>query len=208
MKTTKNIQQSVDATQSSKKNEFSNKASIQLSAHNGKTTSSILRTSASPDTAGKFDQGLKATPGRSISYPTLYKCSRESFVPCGSPPNEPSSHLTTIVADRNESSKQGKWGNNKGKIHPLATRAKDTISPRRSADLTSIKPRSKSCSQIQRNQLLDVTYSFKGGGEKYKYLQNQISFLNSLAFNGKCIASLMVRLIDVIRIIKRRIFQS
>ena len=179
MKTTKNIQQSVDATQSSRKNEFSNKASIQLSAHNRKTTSSILRTSASPDTAGKFDQGLKATPGRSISYPTLYKCSRDSFVPCGSPPNEPSSHLTTIGADRNESSKQGKWGNSKGKIRPLATRAKDTISPRRSADRTSIKPRSKSCSQIQRNQLLDVTYSFKGGGEKYKYFQNQMSFLNS-----------------------------
>ena len=144
MKTSTNIRQSVDATQSSKKNEFSNNASIQLSARNGGKNRSILTTSASPETAGKVDQGLKATLGRSISDPTLYKCSRDSFVPCGSPPYEPSSHLTTIAADRNESSKQGKWGKNKGKIHPLATRAKDTISPRRSADLTSIKPRSKS----------------------------------------------------------------
>ena len=144
MKTSTNIRQSVDATQSCKKNEFSNNASIQLSARNGEKTRSILTTSASPETAGKVDQGLKATLGRSISYPTLYKCSRDSFVPCGSPPYEPSSHLTTIAADRNESSKQGKWVKNKGKIHPLATRAKDTISPRRSADLTSIKPRSKS----------------------------------------------------------------
>ena len=179
MKTTKNIQQSVEATQSSKKNELNNKASIQLSAHNGKTTRSILTTSASPDTAGKVDQGLKATLGRSISDPTLYKCSRDSFVPCGSPPYEPSSHLTTIAADRNESSKKRKWGNSKGKVHPLATHAKDTISLRRSADLTSIKPRSKSCSQIQRNQLLNVTYSFKGGGEKNKYLQNQMSLRDS-----------------------------
>ena len=167
MKTSANIQQSVNATQSSRKNEFSNNASIQLSAHNGKTTRSILTTSASPETAGKVDQGLKATLGRSISYPTLYKCSRDSFVPCGSLPYEPSSHLTTIAADRNESSKKRKWGNSKGKVHPLAT------------DLTSIKPRSKSCSQIQRNQLLNVTYSFKGGGEKNNYLQNQISFRDS-----------------------------
>ena len=144
MKTSTNIRQSVDATQSSKKNEFSNNASVRLSACNGEKTRSILTASASPETAGKVDQGLKATLGRSISYPTLYKCSRDSFVPCGSPPYEPSSHLTTIAADRNESSKQGKWVKNKGKIHPLATRAKDTISPRRSADLTSIKPRSKS----------------------------------------------------------------
>ena len=160
MKTSANIQQSVNATQSTRKNEFSNNASIQLSAHNGKTTRSILTASASPETAEKVDQGLKATLGRSISDPTLYKCSRDSFVPCGSPPYEPSSHLTTIAADRNESSKKRKWGNSKGKVHPLATHAKDTIS-RRSADLTSIKPRSKSCSQIQRNQLLNVTYSFK-----------------------------------------------
>ena len=144
MKTSTNIRQSVDATQSSKKNEFSNNASIQLSARNGGKNRSILTTSASPETAGKVDQGLKATLGRSISDPTLYKCSRDSFVPCGSPPYEPSSHLTTIAADRNESSKQGKWGNSKGKIHPLATRGKDTISPRRSANLTNIKPRSKS----------------------------------------------------------------
>ena len=144
MKTSTNIRQSVDATQSSKKNEFSNNASIQLSARNGGKNRSILTTSASPETAGKVDQGLKATLGRSISYPTLYKCSRDSFVPCGSPPYEPSSHLTTIAADRNESSKQGKWGNSTGKIHPLATRGKDTISPRRSANLTNIKPRSKS----------------------------------------------------------------
>ena len=144
MKTSTNIRQSVDATQSSKKNEFSNNASIQLSARNGGKNRSILTTSASPETAGKVDQGLKATLGRSISYPTLYKCSCDSFVPCGSPPYEPSSHLTTIAADRNESSKQGKWGNSKGKIHPLATRGKDTISPRRSANLTNIKPRSKS----------------------------------------------------------------
>ena len=144
MKTSTNIRQSVDATQSSKKNELSNNVSIQLSARNGEKTRSILTTSASPETAGKVDQGLKATLRRSISYPTLYKCSRDSFVPCGSPPYEPSSHLTTIAADRNESSKQGKWGNSKGKIHPLATRGKDTISPRRSANLTNIKPRSKS----------------------------------------------------------------
>ena len=179
MKTSANIQQSVNATQSTRKNEFSNNASIQLSAHNGKTTRSILTTSASPETAEKVDQGLKATLGRSISYPTLYKCSRDSFVPCGSLPYEPSSHLTTIAADRNESSKKRKWGNSKGKVHPLATHAKDTISLRRSADLTSIKPRSKSCSQIQRNQLLNVTYSFKGGGEKNKYLQNQMSLRDS-----------------------------
>ena len=176
MKTSANIQQSVNATQSTRKNEFSNNASIQLSAHNGKTTRSILTTSASPETAEKVDQGLKATLGRSISDPTLYKCSRDSFIPCGSPPYEPSSHLTTIAADRNESSKKRKWGNSKERVHPLATHAKDTISLRRSADLTSIKPRSKSCSQIQRNQLLNVTYSFKGGGEKNKYLQNQMSF--------------------------------
>ena len=179
MKTSANIQQSVNATQSSRKNELNDKASIQLSAHNGKTTSSILTTSASPDTAEKVDQGHKATLGRSISYPTLYKCSRDSFIPCGSPPYEPSSHLTTIAADRNESSKKREWGNSKGKVHPLATHAKDTISLRRSADLPSIKPRSKSCSQIQRNQLLNVTYSFKGGGEKNKYLQNQMSFRDS-----------------------------
>ena len=179
MKTSANIQQSVNATQSSRKNEFSNNTSIQLSAHNGKTTRSILTTSASPETAEKVDQGHKATLGRSISYPTLYKCSRDSFIPCGSPPYEPSSHLTTIAADRNESSKKRKWGNSKGKVHPLATHAKDTISLRRSADLTSIKPRSKSCSQIQRNQLLNVTYSFKGGDEKNKYLQNQMSFRDS-----------------------------
>ena len=195
MKTTKNIQQSVEATQSSKKNELNDKASIQLSAHNGKTTSSILTTSASPDTAGKVDQGLKATLGRSISDPTLYKCSRDSFVPCGSPPYEPSSHLTTIAADRNESSKKRKWGNSKGKVHPLATHAKNAISARRLVDLTSIKSRSEFCdnkanvnifhsfrrskktnktnsdasySQIQRYLSLDVTYSSKGGFMKKK----------------------------------------
>ena len=195
MKTTKNIQQSVEATQSSKKNELNDKASIQLSAHNGKTTRSILTTSASPDAAGKVDQGLKATLGRSISDPTLYKCSRDSFVPCGSPPYEPSSHLTTIAADRNESSKKRKWRNSKGKVHPLATHAKNAISARRSVDLTSIKSRSEFCdnkanvnifhsfrrskktnktnsdasySQIQRYLSLDVTYSSKGGFMKKK----------------------------------------
>ena len=127
MKTSTNIRQSVDATQSSKKNEFSNNASIQLSARNGGKNRSILTTSASPETAGKVDQGLKATLGRSISDPTPYKCSRDSFVPCGSPPYEPSSHLTTIAADRNESSKKRKWRNSKGNVHPLATHAKDTI---------------------------------------------------------------------------------
>ena len=103
------------------KNEFNN-ASIKLLAHNKKTTSLILTTST--DTAGKFDRGRKPTLKRSISDPTFNKCFRDSFVPCGSPPYEPSFHLTSISANRNESSKQRKWGNSKGKVRPLATHTK------------------------------------------------------------------------------------
>ena len=79
MRTSTNIQQSVDATQSSKKNEFNN-ASIKLLAHNKKTTSFILTTSTG--TAVKVDRGRKPNLKRSISDPTFNKCIRDSFVPC------------------------------------------------------------------------------------------------------------------------------
>ncbi|XP_022801120.1 trace amine-associated receptor 7c-like [Stylophora pistillata] len=89
MKTSRNNQQSIDAAQSSNKNDSST-ASKELPGRNGKTISSIQKTFSSTDIAGKVDEGPKAALGRSISDLTLYQCPRDSVVSCGTPPDEPS----------------------------------------------------------------------------------------------------------------------